>query len=553
MLEHDSYWARALSRRLSRRVALKAGAIAALGAASLALVGCEGGGKTGPAGTSTPQAGQPKYGSTLVQGRAVDPVGLDPHTDLASMDIFVKMYSNLYFLTPGRQAQMNLAESMEMPDRQTFIFALRQGAKFHDIDPVNGREITSEDVRYSFTRRGTDILSIDKRFWTLIQRGMETPDPYTFKVTLGQPFVPAFIEMGNPTWCVVPQEAVKRFDTLKQNAIGSGPYMLQRFVRAESVEMIKNPNFFLPGRPYLDGYKYVVIPSNDTLLAAFKSGQHDVSGAGLDALRVKDLQANKDVTVFKTPNFFYPVLVLNLNRPPFKDIKVREAIDLAIDRQELIDKIAFGEGNFNGPIQWGHTFWALPQDELRAFFRHDADRARQLLAEAGHEGGFSVTLKTANVSGFWADTVTLIAQQLGRVGINVDLQFMELGTWLATVAFPGNFDMGFAVQLPYDEPDRPLTFYHSLGVTGGGNTAGVLTKDIDQLIEKQRVTFDENERQKIIQDAQRLIIQQHGPHMPLFSSYMYAAFWNRVKGWWPPDEAGTYANIFNWDLWLDKA
>ncbi len=553
MLDRDSYWARMLSRRLSRRSALRAGAVAALGAAGLSLARCTDDGEPVPAPTGTVAAGQPRRGGIVTHGRAVDPVDLDPHTSITAMDIFVKVYSNLYFVVPGGETQMNLAESFEIPDDQTFIFTLKEGAKFHDIDPVNGREVTSEDVAYSFKRRGTAIEAIDKRFWKLIQNGMETPDKHTFKVTLDRPFVPAFIEIANPTWTVVPPEAVEEFGNLKQKGIGSGPFMIQRFVRAESVELVRNPDFFLPGRPYLDGHEYVVIPSHDTLLAAFKSGQHDVNGANLDALKVRDLEANPDITVLTTPNFYFPQVGLNMTRAPFDDIRVREAVDLAIDRQELIDKIAFGEGKLNGPIQWGQTSWALSQEELGSLLPYDPERARQLLADAGHEGGFQVTLRTAMVKGFWEDTVTLVAEQLSRVGINVNLQVMDLAAWLVTVLLPGDYDMTFGVNLPYNEPDRPLSFYHSAGVTGSGSPTNIPDPEIDALIEKQQVTFDEVERHRLIEEVQRLVLRRHGPALPLFSNYYHVAFWNRVKGWWPPDQEGTYGNIYNWDIWLDEA
>ncbi|MDP2949997.1 MAG: ABC transporter substrate-binding protein [Chloroflexota bacterium] len=551
-MEPANYWQRLARRRMSRRRLLQAGAAAALGGVALAVVGCEGGKEGGgPAPSPTLAAGEPKYGGVLRFGYGTDPVGLDPHQDIAALSVMAKMYSYLYHVGAGSQAVMNLADSMEHPDDNTYLFRLKQNARFQPKPPVDGREITAEDVRYSFQRRSSALVSIDLRFPQIIDK-LEAVDNYTFRLTTKRPFAPTFYEMANNTWAIVPKEAVEQFGDLKQNPISGGPYMLKRFVRAERVEMEKNPNFYFPGRPYLDGLEYIVIPDDSALLAAFQSKQHDINGATLNALRVRELRKNEEITIIERPDLYYPVLWVKTGKAPFNDIRVRQAIDLAIDRQEIIDKIFFGEAKINGPIAWGHDFWALSQEELQAAYTYDPEGARRLLAEANYPDGFTVTLKTANNPGNWRDIVTLVAEQLGRVGIKVDLQLMDLGAWLGSVLLVGAFDMTFFIQLPYEEPDRPLAFYHSLGISGNGNLTDYGNKELDALIDAQQRSFDDNERQKLILEAQRLILREHGPQFTLASGYNYTAHWNYVQGWWP-DAPETHANDYNWEFWLDKA
>jgi len=243
-------------------------------------------------------------------------------------------------------------------------------------------------------------------------------------------------------------------------------------------------------------------------------------------------------------------------KPPFDDLRVRKAVDLALNRDEFMAVISGGEGNYNGPIQWPQTKWALPQEELRAFYKSDPDQAKALLSDAGYENGFKSRMKLPKLSGIQivGDIAVVIKDQLGRVGIDVQLDEVELGAFIGSTLLPGNFEMAFFPNLPYDEPDRPLSFYHSLGVTGSGNWNNYSNKELDKLIEAQSIEFDEAKRKDIIYQAQRLILEEHGPQITLSGGYTYTAHWNYVHfpneiGTDPPADAGP----FGVDIWTDKA
>ena len=248
-------------------------------------------------------------------------------------------------------------------------------------------------------------------------------------------------------------------------------------------------------------------------------------------------------------------------RDPFNDPRVREALDLAIDRDEIIRLIWDGEGLYNGPVQWLQERFSLPQDELRAAMPFDPTKAKQLLTAAGFENGLEAKMKIPRVPGapFIADLASLLKDQLGQVGINLSSTKWSWGRSSRTSSCPGNFDLAFFPNLPYDEPDRPLSFYHTRGVTGMGNWNNYTNQAIDKLIDEQSVDFDDEHRIGTILEAQRMMLKEHAPQITMPSGNFYAARWNYVhfpfefgvdpgKGALSEDEIGPESA----DIWTEE-
>ena len=318
---------------------------------------------------------------------------------------------------------------------------------------------------------------------------------------------------------------------LGQKAWGSGPYQLSEFRGTERIILKRHPEYFLNPKPWLDSINYLIITEPQSLLAAFDSGQHDVNGALMRKAQAEERAKKEQFIVVKAPTRFYPVIHFKTHETqPYSDVRVREAIDLGIDRDEIISLIWDGEGNYNGPVQWLMARFALPQDELRTAQPYDPVKAKQLLASAGYEDGFEAKMKIPRVPGapFIADLSALLKDQLSKIGVNLLLDEVELGTFIANVILPGNFEMAFFPNLPYDEPDRPLSFYHTRGVTGVGNWNNYTNPELDALIDAQSVEFDEPTRIKTILDVQRICLAEHGPQITMPSGNFYAARWNYV-------------------------
>ena len=541
-MEDSNYWKRLRTNRVTRRALLGGTATVAAGGAAALAVGCGGG--TGSFVADFPiltPGATPIPGGTITQGRTINALGIDPHVDLTALDIDQLLYSYLYGWAPDAEEVVfnNLAESLEVIDDVTFNFGLNRGVKIHPNAPVGaGEEMNSEDCKQSIVRRGTSISAPDKRFAKfiagaidkqLLAAAIDTPDPQHFTFTMSEPFVPAIREMANPTWAMVPAKIIDKFLSLSQDAFGSGPFMLEEFRGSERIVLKKHPEYFIPDRPYLDGINYIIITENSSLLTAFKSGQHDVNGAFLTSKDAEKLDEDERVFIASAPSAFYNVIHFKI-KPPFDDIRVRKAIDLALDRDEFISGLQDGRGEYNGPIQWVQKQWALPQEELREFYQYRPEEAKALMDQAGFPDGFEVKMKIPKLAGisFISDTALLIKDQLARIGITINIDEVELGQYISSVILPGNFEMTYFPNLPYDEPDRPLSFYHSLGVTGNGNWTNYTNPELDKLINAQAAEFDVDKRKEIIFEAQRLILNEHGPQITLTGFFQFQARWKYV-------------------------
>jgi len=563
-MAESAYWNRFWRRRISRRAVLGAGAVGALGAASAAILGCNGGGGNGNGnGTDNRPDTEltPVAGGNVTQGRLLSALGIDPHVDLTGFGIVDLMYTYLYSWNRYTEEAVynNLATNFEHPDDLTFIYTIRPDVVGWPTGPAANEPLTSTDCVESFKRRGTALTAPDKRFPQRIE-SYETPNDTTFKFVMKRKFVPAVREMANATWAIIPAKVLDSYPSLSQIAFGTGPFMLGEFRGSERIVLDRHPNHFLKPRPWLDTYTFIVITESSSLLAAFRSGQHDINGAVLTKSTAQEfIDADDKYRVSQSPSLFYPVIHMKM-RDPWRDIRVRQAMDLAINRKEIIDVIQDGEGNYNGPIQWPQFKWALPQQEVRDFYPHDPEKAKALLKEAGYPQ-ITAKMKYPEVPGapIVADIAVLLKSQFERdkVPINLELDAVELGAFIANVILPGNFDLAFFPNLPYDEPDRPLSFYHSKGVTGSGNWTNYTNRELDKLIDAQSEEFDETKRQEIVLAAQRMILPEHGPQITLTGGIGYFASWKHVHfgaGGDPlatPIPGSDYGPVGT-DMWTEK-
>jgi len=545
-MERQSYWWRLQKARMSRRRLIQAAGIATAGVAGAALIGC-GGDEEGAPGAGSPVAGAaetamtpvadegtPQYGGHIVTGTRDIVSSLDPTlcVEITCLTIGDNFHGYLYSVDRRDNSyDAQMAESMEQPDDLTYIWKLRPGIRFHNVDPTWGREVTAEDVVYSFTRRRDDpTTQADKQLLRDYTDSFEATDKYTFRFVTTRPYVPAIEELSNQTYAIVPREAVEKWGDLRQHPVGCGAYILDDFVVGERVKMVKNPDFYMEGLPYIDSREIQVIPDEGTITQAFETKRHDVySGGEPNPLKVKHWLTIDGIVVRKYWNYWRRTFMLKVDKPPFNDIRVRKAIDLALDRQDFMDKMWFGEGKIAGPIVPDLEPFSLPQEEVDAFYKLDLAEAKALLAAAGYEDGLDVELSVENVSDLSKYT-EIAKEHLAKVGINAKLTLQELGVYLAQTLYPGNFQMTCFYNLPYEEPDRPLCQWFSKG-QAGISFSGYNNPEADEWIWKERSEFDFDKRVAIIHDAQRFFMREHGPQISTHTDQGYVAFWNWHHGW----------------------
>lgn len=440
------------------------------------------------------------------------------------------------------------AESLEQPDDLTFIYKMRRGIRFHDLPPANGREVVAEDVRYSFER----IASFDATpFWTTWMDSKLAPETHTFNVHLSKPYAYSMAEMGGIRTAIVPQEAVEEFGDLKSHGLGSGPFEVDSLSRGETMDMVRNPNYYMKGTPYLDGLRWRIIPDDSSLRVAFKAKQLDAYSPPAKPQADDVASFSDDVVLTKAPSL--AIFMINLNEiavPALQDARVREALDISLDRDAMIEKLAFGEGKVTGPVSWGLEFWSLPPEELRAQFKRDIPRARQLLDAAG-ASDLRLSLKfptTAGTTGGAADLAAMIQQQLKEAGITINLVSMELGAWIADL-FVQNFELMVGPGLPYGDENLPLQFNHTLNWTRQANPVRKPEPEIDALLEQILETVDIGERQELALEVQRKILDRRGPFIYLYAPYAFTARWSHVRGY---EDVVPDMVAYTYDMWLDK-
>ena len=508
-----------------------------------------GGGDENESGTPETSAtqGPVKKGGIYYRASTTPALSIDPFTEV-TMGLAYIAYLYGFLLHEFQQLKgapilvFDHAESLENPDDLTYVFKLRSGIKFQNLPPVNGRAISAEDVKYGFQKLITGDAT---PFWTSGITDIAVSDPSTLKVSLANVYAYAMAEFSGSRTAIVPHEAVEQFGDLKHNAIGSGPFLARSAYNGNSIDMERNPDYYVPDIPYLDGISWRTFADDASIQAAFKAQQVDVYAPPSKFQADSVAAASDHVTVIKDPNL--AIYMINLNEiraPVLQDARVREALDISLDRDAMIDKLCFGEGNYTGPVSWGLEFWSLPQDELRQRYQRDIGKARQLLEAAG-ASDLTLELKTQNL---YSDLAAMIKEQAAEAGITINIVSEELGTWI-TDLFNQTFELMVGVGLPYTDESLPLQFNHTLNWTRKANPVHLPEPENDAILEKILVTPDINERQKLVLDVTRKIIDRHGPFLYLYAPYAYTARWDYVKGFEgvPP----TMTN-FAYDIWKDK-
>src|SRR5712691_13028942 len=330
---------------IRRREFLRAGLAASVTLSALPL--------SSPAALWDAEAGPPKRGGIL-RVRGYDPIHFDPHLTLTfkTHTTLSFVYSKLLRHQIGPQVrpgtfivEPDLAERWEQPDDTTYVFHLRQGVKWHNKPPVNGRELVAEDVKFTFERFLREPGNAARYMLEPVDR-VEVVDRYTVKFLLKEPFVWLVNVLANPLsmWIIAP-EVVEKYGDLKkaEHAIGTGPFMLERYEPNVKTVFRRNPDYFLPGQPYVDGVEWLVVDDASAGLAMYRTGQLDAGPWHWWAVRQQDVEALKKTH----PHLMYQDFLSNVShaiwmatdQPPFNDVRVRRAISQAIDRQAIIDAV----------------------------------------------------------------------------------------------------------------------------------------------------------------------------------------------------------------------
>ena len=539
---------------LSRRDALRLGGVALAGV-SLA--------------PSVAPAQTPKRGGTLAI-RTWDPPHFDPFQTISYKTHIALSFTHSRLLkhkagpgvVPGTfPIEGDLAESWTQPSETTYVFKLRKGVRWHNKPPVNGRELTADDVVFSVNHflaakgnaNGYMLRAVEK---------VEAFDRSTVKFTLKEPFVWFLDMLSNPhEVAIVAKEVPDTFGDFKKHetVIGTGPWMLDSYRPNVGLTFVRNPSYFLPGLPYIDRIEATVDEDNASRMAAFLSGKYDLGWEfpgtvnRVDWVQIKDTLKQKR-SKLQTLEFPAPVMShisMRTDQKPFNDVRVRHAMSLAIDRKAIIDAVFEGVGAMNPPVPAALREWSVPFDKLgdgAKYYKHDPAEAKRLLAAAGYPNGFPGTMCfTTYGSTIMVDAMQLVQKDLKAVGIGVKIDQKEYGAYIAT-CFYGKFEsITFGPQTGFLEPDNFL--FGQYYPEELKNQSHINDPVVADMLVRQRRTSDVAKRREIIYDIQRhLAKQQYYVQIP---SGIYIAVWEGALKNYGPNMGYDYGGRLM-AAWLDR-
>jgi peptide/nickel transport system substrate-binding protein len=526
-------------------------------------------GVTAAAFPSSPAAPTPKRGGTLTL-RTWDPPHFDHQLAHAYKTHVVISFTHSRLLRHKTGANVkpgsftlegDLAESWQQTSDTTYVFKLKKGVKFHAKPPVNGRELTADDVRYTYERMLSEKGSTNASMYRSIAK-IEALDRYRVRFTLKEPFAWFLDHVANPmAGGIIARECVEKLGDLKkpEAVIGTGPWMLEAYKPNQSLTLVRNPHYFMPGLPYIDRVEMVVDEDNASRTAAFLAGKYDLGWEFPGAINRSDWVQIVDTLKKRRPNLrtmeFTSNVVndfaLRADKPPFNDVRVRQAVSMAMDRKDIIDATLEGVGVVNGPVAAALTDWALPIDQLgegAKYYKHDKAEAKRLLAAAGYANGFPASVCFATYgSTQLVDTMEMILKQLKDVGIDAKLDQKEYGAYQASCRI-GKYDsMSFGPLTPFLEPDNFLFGQYYAGEPR--NRSHVKDPVLDDLLVRQRRASDVKARREVINEIQRYLAkQQYYVHAPTGT---YIAVWDGALKSYGPNLGYDYGGRLL-TAWLDR-
>jgi peptide/nickel transport system substrate-binding protein len=539
---------------LSRRDLLRLGG-AALAGASLA--------------PSIAGAQTPKRGGTL-SIRTWDPPHFDPFLQVSYKTHIALSFTHSRLLkhkagpsvVPGTfPLEGDLAESWTQPNETTYVFKLRKGVRWHNKPPVNGREVTSEDVKYSLERFINEKGNANRNMLASVDR-VEAPDKYTVRVVLKEPFAWFLDVLVNPmAVCIVAKECVEKFGDLKkwEAVVGTGPWMLDSYRPNVGVTFVRHPTYYQTGLPYIDRVEVTVDEDNASRMAAFIAGKYDIGWENPGTINRIDWVQLKDVMKQKRPRLQVAEYAANqmshiymrADKPPFSDVRVRRAISMALDRTAIIDSTLEGVGTLNAAVPLGLKEWALPVEQLgegAQYYKHDPARAKRLLAEAGFPNGFPATISYATYgSTIVMDQLQLILKYLKDVGIDAKPNQQEYGAYISTTFYGKYESMAFGPQTPFLDPDNFVYGPHVANELK--NQSHVEDPIATDLLVRQRRTMEPGKRREVLHELQRhLAKQQWYVYLP---SGVYIGVWDGALKNYAPNLGYDWGGRVT-AAWLDR-
>ena len=493
----------------------------------------------------------PKPGGILDTAFAiVEALDLEPlqHTSSAYANLTGKSYNGLIQFDPIGNTKIipELAERWDIsPDGQTYTFYLHKGIKWHD-----GVSFTAADVKYTLDRMRdpNDLFVADLRnkgesLAAVTQ--VDIVDDNTVRLVLSRPSnsLLAFLAYGSNM--IVPKHAYEQGKDMGKTVLGTGPFKLSNYQQGAVFRLVRNPDYFIKDRPYLDGINIYFLKDDATRVAAFTTGQIKLLGyiykPQVDSIK-KDMPQAVISTMDGLRNGF---IGFNVEKPPFTDGRVRQAISLAMDRQAALNVLTPEEGELGTLLS--PSLSEFTQGELsklpgyRADKTQDLAEAKRLLADAGYPNGFKATLMTLNSSQDYQDLAVFGKDQLKKIGIDVTVNVLNNAQY-SSERTRGDFEMIATVgTLSFLDPSAGTSYFGPL------NFMRWKDQNFQDLLTRQDAVQNPAERKKLVRQMEQRWLDQ-APYAMLYWKTHNAAMYPEVRGY--EIGIGLYNTKRFQDVWL---
>ncbi len=461
----------------------------------------------------------------------VQPETLDPYNTNTTLTTAVtkSFYEGLFEFDKDLKVRNVLAESYEVtPDGLVYTFKLREGVKFHD-----GTAFDANAVKANLER----VLNPENRLARFNQfnrvKTVEVVSPYSVRITLKEPFGPFINSLAHASAAMISPAALQKWGKdIAFHPVGTGPFTFVEWKQTDSVKGAKFAGYWQAGLPKVDSITWKPVPENGTRAAMLQTGEADFVSP-LPYEQAKTLSENKKLKVIAQDSIIERYVSMNMLQKPFDDLRVRQAINYAINKEALA-KVAFNgyatpaKGIVPAGVLYAHPMSAWP---------YDPAKARQLLKEAGYANGFETTLWSAYTTSTAQKAIQFVQQQLAQVGIKVQTQALEPGQrveWVQTAPDPKTarvrmYYAGWSSSTgEADWALRPL-FSTEAWPPKLNNTAYYSNQEVDALIAKALVTTSDSEKADLYAKAQELIYKD-APWAPLVIEQNVYATSARLSG-----------------------
>lgn len=470
----------------------------------------------------------------LVIGAGQARLGLDPLTlkDTDSWLLRLLIYEPLIYTTPDFKLTPGLAVSWEVQDGgKKYVFRLREGVRFHD-----GTPFTADAVKQAFERSLQEMRENQQGSFPVEK--IEVLDERTVAFFLSRPWAP-FLRVISSYKCVIPSPAAYAQDGTFVKPIGTGPFKVEK-ATPEEVILVKNEAYW-NGAPKLQQVVVKAIPDHSARVAALEAGEIDVIGAdmaGIPFETISHLEKSGKFKVIKKAGPKIELLGINSRRPALEDVRVRQAICCAVDRQALVESILYGYGvPAKGPIGYSAEIpWCDPSIPG---YDYDLKKAKELLQAAGYKDAdgdgivekdgkpLRLSLVFSNLRPYWKPLAEILQSQLSKAGMAVELKMVEWGVF-QKVARAKDFDLAIYPNYGKDPMDPYL--YFLMFFTSKGSDSLIQDPQLDELTYAHLRIIDETERQKIYNQMQQRVMEL-APAAFLYHPMRVVVMKKDVEGW----------------------